>query len=72
MDANEKEARIGLAIQGYKHGQLKTPAAAAEAFDMSKDSLHRCLWGTPAQQGAIAVTHLLTLIRRMPLCRESY
>jgi hypothetical protein len=60
MDANQQEARTSLAIQAYKQGQFKPPTAAAKAFDVSKNTVLRRLRGTPAQQGAIAATRLLT------------
>jgi hypothetical protein len=62
MSTYGKEVRIGLAIQAYKQGQFKTPTAAAKAFDVSTDTLIRRLRGTPAQQGAIVTTRLLTTL----------
>lgn len=60
MDINQKEARLDLAIQAYKQGQFKTPTAAAKAFDVSRNTILRRLRGTPAQQGSVAATRLLT------------
>jgi hypothetical protein len=67
MDANQQEARISLAIQAYKQGQFKPPTAAAKAFDVSKNTVLRRLWGTRHSKVLLLRPVYLHQMRRMLL-----
>jgi hypothetical protein len=60
MKSSYKEGRLELAIQAFQKGYHKTPTAAANAFDVPKDTLIRRLRGTPSQRDSNSRKRLLT------------
>jgi hypothetical protein len=61
QEAVFREGRLQLANQAYNTSQIQSNRAAAEAYDVKKDTLKRRRNGVLPQRGSIAKNRLLAL-----------
>jgi hypothetical protein len=59
-EALHREGRLELAIQAYQKGEFQSYRAAAQAYDVPRDTLQHRIAGTQPRLGSTAKNHLLT------------
>ena len=60
QEALHREGRLELAVQAYKNGDFQSYRAAAQAYDVPRDTLQRRIASTQPRLGSTAKNRLLT------------